>query len=420
MKINKQRESCGVCKNKDLEEIINFGKVPLAGDFPNKSELKQEGLSGLRLLLCERCGLLQTDTIIDPSRLFSDYRYKSSIGLAKHFKGLADLLVKRFSLNETSNVLDIGSNDNPLLKPLKELGVKHVNGIDPATNIVDSVKEDGIAVINDFFGEATAKKHYTRGVFDLITCNNCFAHIEDLNSVVRGLKYCLKEGGDFVFEVAYVKDTIDQLQWPNIYHEHIYYHSLTDLVSLFNMNGMTVVDFDEIPIHSGSIRVYVKNDKSSIVPRKVMTRLYKEQIEWKITSKGYMKEFSKAVRGNAQQLLNLIGNIKAIEKKRIVGYGASGRANMICNASHINTFMVDYIVDESPEREGRFTSKTHIPIVKKSKLDNDDPDYIILFASNFAKMIMEKLKDRNFKYIIPFPKWTVIESIDELENYNSI
>jgi hypothetical protein len=235
---------------------------------------------------------------------------------------------------------------------------------------------------------------------------------------VRGIKYCLKPDAHLVIEVSYLKDLIDGLQYPNMYLEHIYYYSLGALHNLFRRYGMTIVDVENISVHSGSIRVFIKNAVEDVNEK--ISQFLVDEYKCGLYDEKYFEEFSSNCLNNISQLQELIKTLKK-EKCRIVGYGASGRANSILFLSGLNKFDIGYIVDDSPERAGRYTAKSNVPIVSKDVLDNDENvKYVIIFASNFSKMIMEKLKDRDFKYIVPLPEWRVINNIEELREHKCL
>lgn len=413
---HKIRTNCAICGNENLETIMEYGNVPLAGDFPSKEELARDEKYNLNIQFCTTCSLLQTDSVVDAEVLFKDYRYMSSIGLTKHFTEVARKIKRKF---KPHSVLEIGSNDGVLLKPLNDLGVRAM-GVDPATNICEVARSKGCDVYNDYFSEEFVIKNELENSFDFAVSNNCFAHIDDIHSIVRGVKRALCSGGHFQVEVHYVKPLIDKLQYDNIYHEHIYYYSLSALNHLFKKNEMTIIDFEELPIHAGSIRVVVRNSVEEL-NQKISDRLEIENNDWKITSLEYFTKFAKRSKNHIKAIQRTLKEIKEQDKK-IVGYGASGRANMICNLAGITPDIIDYIVDESPERIGRYIAGTHIPIVSKDRLDNDHqkPDYVMIFAWNYSKMIIDKLKDNDYEYIVAFPYMQVVSNYEALRGFASI
>ena len=404
--IYQKRQTCAICGNGERETILDYGLVPAAGSVPTKDELGDEPKYHLGLEFCGTCGLLQTNSILDADYLFKDYRYMSSIGLSEHFSELASLLVEDFSLNSESSVVEIGSNDGVLQVPFQKLGIPVV-GVEPAANIAQVAKSKGVEVINDYFNYETSLRHFEPNSVDLIVSNNCFAHIHDIHAVVKGVGHIMKESGTFVMEVHYVKALIEGLQYDSVYHEHLYYYSLYALENLFKQYGMTIVDCCEIAVHSGSIRVYVQNQKCTAThvrrtrtPR-LMSLLGAERA-LNIKNVLFYKNFASSVEKHCNLIRESLQDIKR-SGARIVGYGASGRGNMACSIWNLNSDMIEYIVDESPERSGRYTAGTNIPIVSKEVLDNDNPDYVLVFAWNFIKIIANKLKDREFKLLCAFP-----------------
>ena len=409
----KKREYCAGCDGSDFLNVLSLGEVPLAGVFPLKEELENESKYPLNLLFCKKCSLVQTDSFIEPQILFEDYRYLSSVGLSNHFREVAYNLDKKYDV-EGLNILEIGWNDGVLLEPLNSLGA-NVEGVDPAKNITKLATEKGLSVIEEYFNDETFGGWEFENNYDLVLSNNTFAHIPDIQSVVRGIKHVLKPDGDFIFEVHYLQSLIDGKQWDNIYHEHIFYHSITGLNNLFNKYDMTLIDFEEIPIHSGSIRVTVKN-KNINTPQKVLDRIELESK--KIADVEYLRSYGEDVRNHITNFIIQSEELK--ENHTIAGYGASGRANMFCNLTDLNSDIVKFIVDESPERCGRYIANTDIPIVDVETLKNSDVDLLIIFAWNYSKMIIEKTQFRKFKYLVAFPTVQVVDTYDELKGFDSI
>jgi SAM-dependent methyltransferase len=395
----KKRTHCAICENTNINTIVYLGDVPLAGNFPLDTELENIKKYELSLEFCDNCKLVQTDSIIDSDTLFKDYRYMSSIGLTNHFTMVADMYKKRFNLNKSHKILEIGCNDGVLLKPLMELGLNPI-GIEPATNIAKFATNNGCNVINDYFNEDTAEKYFCEK-FDLIISNNCFAHIDNIKSIVKGIKKILKKEAHFVIEVHYLKNLVDELQFDFIYHEHLYYYSLNSLKNLFNQFDMTIVDYEEFSIHSGSIRVYVKNSKEPL-NKKIIDKINFENKSG-LTNISYFTNFGLKIKNHIGLITEKVKTIKNNGFK-IAGYGASGRGNMLINLCGFNNNDIDYIVDESPERVNRFIPISNIPIVSKEILLLNKPDYIFIFAWNYFDSIKAKIDDMKLdvKYILPF------------------
>ena len=417
-----KRKECASCGCVHFTTILDLGTVPLAGYFPNKEDLSHESKYPLSLLVCNDCKLVQTDSVINPKLLFEDYRYLSSVGLTNHFKELAKVLDDKFQVKD-KKILEIGCNDGVLLEPLSKLGAD-VIGVDPASNVVKLARDKGLNVIEDYFNYENFKEHKDK--YDLVLANNSFAHITDIRSIVEGVSHVLKPAGSFIFEVHYLRGLVDENQWDNIYHEHIYYYSITALSNMFKKYDMTVVDFEEIPIHAGSIRVTVRNNKVD-TPKKIIDRIDLESET--ICNLDYLSQYNKDVQKHMSDFNDTLDELKTkhIGKKilprvfhKIAGYGASGRANMFCNLTNINENDIQFIVDESPERCGRYIANTKIPIVDVDTLKNSDIDLLIIFAWNYSKMIIEKTQFKKFKYLVAFPKVQLVDSYEELEGFDSI
>jgi methylation protein EvaC len=411
----KKRKHCAISNSEDFATILDLGLVPLAGYFPTTEQVisNQESKYPLKLLLCNKSKLVQVDSIIDPDILFKDYRYMSSIGLSAHFTELANILHSKYNVKD-KNILEIGCNDGVLLDPLSKLGA-NVEGVDPALNIVKVAREKGLSVYDTYFNYENFKGDQFKNKYDLVLANNSFAHITDICDVVKGIKHVLKPNGDFVLEVHYLKNLIDELQWDNIYHEHIYYYSVTALYNMFKQSGMTVIDFQEIPIHAGSIRVTVRNAMLDM-PEIIKDRITSELVT--ICDKDYLHKFQTKVLEHIDEFKNQINELS--KKYTIAAYGASGRANMFCNLANLNEDQIKFVVDESPERCGRYIANTKIPIVDINQLKESKVDLLIIFAWNYSKMIIKKTQFRKFKYLVAFPHIQIVNDYSELKDFQSL
>ena len=391
-----QRIKCASCSSLELHTIHDFGIVPLAGYFPSKEEKTVRSDYPLKWQICKKCSLVQTDHLIDPKILFKDYRYISSIGMQSHFNQYAEWLVNN-GVNKGVEILEIGCNDGPLLFALREKGIQ-AEGIDPATNITKLGRDKGLDIIDDFFNTTNVKKYNLTAKYDYILSSNSFAHISDIQSIVKGVDHALKPNGKFIVEVQYLIDLIDKFQFDFIYHEHLYYYTLTSLQNLLNPHGLCIIDFERISIHSGSIRVIIGRLKEHEVNDNIFQQIEQE--------KKYLNldDFSAKIE---ESLKNLSTFFRVNKNKTIVGYGASGRANMIVNQLKLTVDDLKYIVDESPERYNRFIANQEIPIISLEDLI-EKPDYILILAWNFADMIIEKTKHLGVPYVIPFPNLIIL------------
>jgi len=409
MNEHQKRTKCAICNNEHLISILEYGDISLAGAFPKYEEIIGIKKYNLSLLYCTECHLLQTNGIIDPDFLFKEYRYFSSFSLTNHFNQYADYLIKKFSLTKESKTFEFGSNDGVLLIPMNERGIT-MFGFEPSENVSKLAIEKGCSVINDYFNYDTAKKYLKDEKYDLITASNTFAHIDNIRSVVEGIKYALKENGHFIFEVHYAKNLIEELQYDNIYHEHMYYYTVTSLSYLFKLYDMSIIDVEEISLHAGCIRVTVINNK--VEPTDAYLSFLSKERDIGMNTIEYYESFKNIVTSHQKELLEFLRNIKN-NGGTIAGYGASGRANMLCHFNQLDNSIIDYIIDESPGRYGRYING--IPIYNKDRLD-PKTDYIFIFAWNYSKMIISKLiSDYDYKYIIPLPKITVIKTLDEID-----
>lgn len=400
MKIGKYKfkSECRFCQSKNIYKFLDFGFMPHAGDFLNKFEIGKEKYYPLRIFYCKKCYLVQVLDIPDPKDLFTNYKYASTYSLKNYFEKYAIKLSKLFKRNDF--IIEIGCNDGVLLKPLKELGAR-VLGIDPAILI----KDKKVLVENKFFNEKTSKfilKKY--GKADVILASNVMAHIDDMTGVLKGIKNILKPSGVFIFEVHYLPSLINNMQYDFFYNEHLSYYTLTTLKRFFQKFGLTLTKVENTKVHGGSIRVYVKIDNVECkINNSVQKMLDYEKSNGFLKLEKY-KNFAREVEKSKISLLNKIIKLKSNNNK-LVGYGASGRANTILNYCGITSNMINYIVDESPLRAGKYTPGVYIPIKNLDYFKNDkNIRNVILFAGAYKKQIIDKNKEfikRGGRFISP-------------------
>ncbi len=385
---------------------MNYGDVTVAGHFPKEPTPMRFPLS---LMVCSSCFLVQTDSTLSPDILFKDYRYMSSVGLGRYFEGLAALIASDFPNND-AKIVEIGSNDGALLLPLMKMGYSPI-GFEPSKNISSVARTKGCDVVVDYFNLKTAQKYLQPSSVDMVVSCNCLAHIPDINEIVDAISYCLKDGGRLLMEVHYGRKIFESCQFDNVYHEHNYYYTLASLEPLFAKHGLFLFDAEEIPIHAGSIRVIFVKGKTSKSSR-AWDKL-KEEIASGVMNLDYYTNFKDITEKK-------IADIKEILKGRtgrLVGYGASGRANVLCDMLKLDKSTIHHIVDESPERAGRYIQ--NIPIVFPHNAV-EDGDTVIIFAWNYTKMIMEKLKNKNVEFIVPLPEPMLVKHVNEIESMSTL
>ena len=411
----KSKPICAFCNSNLLSEILDFGDVALAGGFLREDQFSKEIKFPLRVFFCEDCYAVQVVDPVDPNIMFKDYFYFSSQirTLKDHFADFATEVASRFIEPRSATVLEFGCNDGVLLEPLKRIGVKNLIGVDPATNILNSIDIEGVNLINDFFTEKVAQDVVERfGNIDLIVANNVFAHIPDICGVTRAIKIALSDDGVLVFEVHYLGGVIQGLQYDMIYHEHLYYYSLITLQKHFARHGMIIFDTKSVPIHGGSRRFYVCKI-NSIHAKDIsyrVTLLREEELELGYHLPSTYSKFANKVKERRENLMQVLGKLKKGGKK-IAGYGASGRANTIIQFCGINHEHIDYIIDDAPAKTGYYTPGSHFKIKTNQALVDDRPDYILVFAWSFINEIVNKNEEylgNGGKFLLPLPEVRLI------------
>lgn len=407
------KSACRICKGSNLSRILSFGPTPPANAFLKEDELsRSEYYYPLDVNLCTVCGLVQLADVVDPNILFKDYVYVSSTSsvFVAHFDAFAKKIFTRFNLSSKSLVVDIGSNDGIFLKPFRQLGAR-VLGVEPDTHIASLAKKAGIPTVSEFFTPETAKKLVKKcGQADVITATNVFAHIDDIHAVAKGVKTLLKKDGVFIIEVPYLVDFLDKNLFDTVYHEHLSYFSVSALSHFFEGVGMEIVDVERVASHGGSLRVFAKRrNATGASSLAVQELLALEKLKRLREEKVYL-EYELRVLENRAKLLSLLTGLKR-SGKRIAGYGAPAKGNTLLNFFSIGKELLDYIVDDSPHKQGKHTPGKRIPVVSTKRLSNDPPDYLLILAWNFAPSIMartESFRKQGGKFIIPVPAPKII------------
>ncbi|MDQ6712044.1 MAG: class I SAM-dependent methyltransferase [Candidatus Dormibacteraeota bacterium] len=404
--------TCRSCGGSDLEVVLSLGRTPLANSLLTQAQLAEpEPTYPLDLAYCRACSLLQITETVPPEQLFREYLYFSSFSdtMLKHSEELAQELTKSRRLTGQSLVVEVASNDGYLLQFYKRAGIP-VLGIEPARNVARVAEQNGIPTIVEFFDRELAQELAARGQrADVIHAHNVLAHVADLNGFVEGFETLLKKGGVAVVEAPYVKDLLDRCEFDTIYHEHLCYYSLTALDRLARRHGLEVQDVRRVPIHGGSLRVEFGRIGEGDVSDAVRD-LLAEESAWGVDNVEVYRKFAQRVAGVRSDLRQLLQDLKQ-KGKRLAAYGAAAKGSTLLNYAGIGTETLDFVVDRSTYKQGRYMPGVHLPIHAPARLLEEMPDYVLLLTWNFADEIMSQQAEyrrRNGKFIIPIPQLQVV------------
>ena len=387
--------NCRSCGNKDLKRVVSLGYQPLANNLLNKKNEECE-LYPLEMNYCNQCHNCQLSVAVNPKKMFSNYLYTSSTSKAfrDHFVNAAKKYTKDLKLNKKKTyIIDIGSNDGVALKPFLELGFKKVLGVEPAKNLANLANKNKIKTFNGFLEKRNLKKIKKNA--DLILASNVFAHSDKLKEMAECMISLLSSKGTIVIEVQYLMNTLKDLTFDNIYHEHYNYWSLTSLINFFDKLDVKIFRSEKIDTHGGSIRVYIKKDKKVKIETSVK-KMLKEEEDYGIKKFETYRKFGEKVYKIRE---NVITNIKKLKKqnKKIIGFGAPAKATTALNFYGIKD-EIDFIVEDNKLKHNKFVPGVRIPIKNKTQI-KDKNNVLLVLAWNFYKFIKENNLNLSDKFI---------------------
>lgn len=407
------RDNCRLCISNNIIKLFSLEPTPPANAFVKKDSINtNQPCYPLDLYLCNDCFHVQLNTVVDPEILFKDYVYVSgtSPSFILHFENYARNVINRLNLKKGSFVIDVGSNDGTLLSKFKEIGM-NVLGIDPATEIAKVANQNGVETLNRYLTEEVVNEVINlKGPADLVCANNVFAHIDDLIGTTINIKNLLKEDGVFIFEVSYLVDVYEKTLFDMTYHEHLAYHSIRPLISFFRNNGLELFDVDRIPTHGGSIRGYAQkiNGINKISPK--INELISLEYKLALHKPNTYEKYFNNIELKSEKLNEFLKTILD-DSKIIAGYGAPAKATTLMHHFGIDSKVIQFIIDDSPWKQGMYTPGLHIPVYDRSMLYQSPPDYVIILAWNFSENIISnnlKYSKLGGKFIIPLPELKVI------------
>jgi SAM-dependent methyltransferase len=404
--------TCRGCGTGGLEVVLDLGEMPLANGILDEGDLAgSEPRYPLVLAYCPDCWLVQITETVAPDLLFREYTYFTSVSDAfvEHARGIAERLIAERGLGPDSLVVELASNDGYLLAHYARAGVP-VLGIDPARNIADVAAARGVPTIAEFFTRDLADELATSGRFaDVVHANNVIAHVPDLNGFVAGIERILKPGGVAVIETPYLRELVDRLEFDTIYHEHVFYHSLTALSRVLERAGLSIVDVERIAVHGGSLRVFAMR-RGAAEPTEAVDALLAEEALVGLCSPAYYATFAGRVAALGQELRTMLTGLRS-QGHTVAAYGAAAKGAVLLNAFGIGPDLIAFVADRSPHKLGHLMPGVRIPIVAPDQLLVRRPEECLLLAWNFADEILaQQAEYRRLggKFIIPVPKLMLV------------
>jgi SAM-dependent methyltransferase len=404
---------CRFCGAALERTFVDLGMSPLCEMYPSASDLKRgEIYYPLHAYSCERCLLVQLEQYESAENIFSDYAYFSSYSDSwlKHCENYCDQMTKRLALSTRSFVVEVASNDGYLLQYFVKRNVP-VLGIEPAANVAKVAVENGVPTLVRFFGVEVATELAAEGhSADLVLGNNVLAQVPDLNDFVEGLKILLKPEGVLTLEFPHLLRLIERNEFDTIYHEHFSYFSMLTTVRIMEAHGLSVFDVEELPTHGGSLRVYACRAEAQTheIGASVAKVIAEEERAGLASMEGY-QSFALQVKQTKWALVEFLLTA-ARQGKKVAGYGAPGKSATLLNYCGIGTDLIEYTVDRSPHKQGRFLPGSHIPIYHPDRIRETKPDYVVILPWNLKDEIMEQLqyiREWGGRFVVPIPHVTV-------------
>ena len=408
------KPACRFCNRALTHTFVDLGMSPLCESFLPVDQLNQmEPFYPLKVYVCDNCFLAQIEEYVSPEDIFTEYAYFSSYSDSwlQHCDNYTSQMIDQFKLGKGHQVIELASNDGYLLQYFVKKGIPSL-GIEPAKNVAKVAIEKGIPTITEFFGVKLARKMSDEGrKADLLLGNNVLAQVPDINDFVGGMKIALKPHGVITMEFPHLMRLIEGNQFDTIYHEHFSYFSFVAVEKIFAEHGVTLFDVEELKTHGGSIRIYGRHAEDvgkTLTPRAIEMR--ERELQAGYTQLKTYSAFGEQVKETKRKILEILIDLKR-QGKRVVGYGAPGKGNTLLNYCGIRNDFLDYTVDRSPYKHGRFTPGTHIEIFPPEKIRQDRPDYLFILPWNLKDEItrqMSFIREWGGKFIVPIPEAKIV------------
>ena len=402
---------CRHCGEELKLPLIDLGSAPPSNAYLTEQKLHvPEKWFPLRVLVCETCWLVQTEDFAQAEELFDDhYAYFSSFSISwlKHAEKYVKDMIKRFSLNENSHVVEVAANDGYLLQYVKEHKIP-CTGIEPTSSTANAARKKDIAIVEEFFGSKLAEQLAKQGKqADLMVANNVLAHVPDINDFVSGFKILLKPNGLATFEFPHLLRLIKENQFDTIYHEHFSYLSLTALDNVFKKNGLQIFDVEECPTHGGSLRIFAQRldfGQFAVTEKTIELRNYEKDVG--LNNNEFFKGFQKKADLLKDRLLDFLITAKR-DGKKVIAYGAAAKGNTLLNFAGVKSDLIEFVVDKSPYKQGKYLPGSRIVIFNEDKIRESRPDYILILPWNIKNEVTSQIsyvRDWGCKFMVAVPE----------------
>jgi SAM-dependent methyltransferase len=388
--------------------FADLGVTPLANSLLTSAQLPEaEPLYPLRAMMCGKCYLVQLDTVVDPTRVFSQYAYFSSYSesVVRAAQTHAERMVAQLSLRPGDRVVEIASNDGYLLQSLTGRGLDLV-GVEPAANVAAAAIARGVPSLVRFFGADVARELADQSRARLIIANNVLAHVPAINDFLAGLQILLAPGGVATIEVHHLLSLVRECQFDHIYHEHFQYFSLHAARCAFARHRLAVVDVETIPAEGGSLRLFVQHEAdASRGESAAVTAVLAEETANGLRDIALGEIFSERMR---QVRLSLLAFLVAARQdgKSVAAYGAAAKGNTLLNYCGIHADLIDYVVDRNPHKQGRTLPGSRIPIHDPEMVRETRPDYLLILPWNLRDEVvaaMSHIRQWGGRFVVPLP-----------------
>ena len=387
--------NCRHCYSELSLNFIDLGTTPPSNSYLDKCDLsKKEIYYPLKVMVCQKCWLVQTEDYASADEIFDEnYAYFSStsLGWLNHAKRYSDMISRRLNLTNKDLVVEIASNDGYLLKNFHKKNIPSM-GIEPTKSTANVSKKFGFEVICDFFSENLSHKVFAQKKANLIICNNVLAHVPDINDFISGLLFALDRNGTITIEFPHLLELIKENQFDTIYHEHFSYLSLLSLNQILSTFNLKIYDVDELNTHGGSLRAYISHSDSEFAIDPKVKKIIQQEQSFGINKTQTYSDFQERINRIKYEFLSFLISLK-LKGKKIVGYGAAAKGSTLLNFSGVKSDLIDYVVDGSESKQGKFLPGSRIPIFPPSVLFNDKKvDVILILPWNIQTEILTQIK----------------------------